>query len=857
MNARALKILAVSLCLCAAGNLVAQVPLQRLKSFVIAAQSAADPLAKVIQGRDGALYGTTLIAGTTETGTAFKLSTNGTGFMVLHTFTGLNGDGQELGWALVQGSDAMLYGTTRLGGSYDGGTVFKMNTNGSGYQVIFSFGDGNPEYPASALVQGSDGELYGNTSSTVFKMDTNGNNFKVLHVFTGSGGDGETPAAALVQGSDGALYGTTEGGGTGGEGTVFTVQTNGSNYMVLHPFTGDNGDGASPVAALIQGNDGALYGTTEDGGSNQIGAIFKLDTNGSNYMTLYSFTYVNEGYPVGIVYPDGWYPEAALVQGSDGALYGTTAGGEANTENGAGTLFRLNTDGSDFTNLYSFTTPYTISSFGTNVDGAMPVASLIQGADGSFYGTAELGGNAFGTVFKFNTNGSVFTTLTAFSDTGGDGVTPTCALVQGSNGTLYGATSEGGYDGTTGAGTVFKLNPDGSGYTILVNLPPSLDTGTTAGNAVNVILGNDGVLYGTAEFNGGANQGEMDNQGEVFKLNTDGSGFMVLHPFAGGAAGDGSYPVAPLVQGSDGMLYGTTEQGGDSGYGTVFKLDTNGGSYQVIYDLSVEPATNGGLPTAALIQGSDGMLYGTTTDYGTNNYGTAFKLTTNGDDFTVIHAFGAGEDGEEPQAALVQGKDGFLYGTTPYGGTNEQGMVFKVSTDGSVYADLYDFSGFSPDTSGAAPYAPLIQGNDGALYGSATEGGGGGDGDGTVFKLGTNGSNFTVLYTFPPPYTNGVGPVAALLQGKNGAFYGMSKTGGDFGYGTIFALQLPALYISQSGGTVTVFWQNVPGWILQQDANLTTPAGWSDSSGVITSNGTNYLNITPPEGNSFFRLFDP
>ncbi len=862
---RGLVLLALMLGLAWVQPAGAQFTFQRLKSFGIPAQSGANPFANVIQGSDGALYGTTAYGSPNAIeGTVFKMNTNGSGFTVLHSFIFTNSptDGADPGGALVQGRDGVLYGTTGSGGTYDAGTVFKLNTDGSGYQVIYNFGQGNTAGPLAALVQGSDGTLYGTTyggygyKGTVFKLSTNGTSFLALHTFTGTSGDGEKPHAPLVIGSDGALYGTTEDGGSGGGGTVFTLQTNGSGYLVIHPFTGTVADGASPVAALIQGNDGVLYGTTEDGGSNSLGVVFKLNTDGSGYTNLYSFTYYYEiiqGVGEEIVYPDGLYPEAALVQGRDGKLYGTTAGNSGNNENGAGTVFKLNTDGSDFTTVYSFTIPGNIDSFGTNVDGETPMASLIQGTDGAFYGTAEMGGNAFGTVFKLNGDGSGFTALHNFSNTGGDGITPMSALVQGSDGTLYGSTILGGYAGTTGAGTVFKLKPDGSGYTIVLNLPVGPFAGGTEGNSVNVILGNDGVLYGTTEFNGGIYADVYYDGGEVFKVNTDGSGFMVLHTFAT-PYGDGAQPVAALVQASDGMLYGTTEQGtAGYNYGTVFKLNTNGSGYQVIYTFS--PASDGGLPFASLIQGTDGMLYGTTTQYGTNGYGTAFKLDTNGNNFTVIHTFGAGTDGEEPQAALVQGKDGFLYGTTYYGGTNQQGMVFKVSTDGSVYADLFDFSAYAPDTGGSSPDAPLVQGNDGALYGTASNGGGDGYGAGTVFKLNTDGSGFTVLYTFfISPYANGYGPEAALLQGKNGSFYGTTHTGGDLGFGTIFALQGPRLYISQSGGTVTVFWQDVSGWNLQQNGNLANTSGWSVNSSWTTSNGTNYLTITPPTGNLFFRL---
>src|SRR5208282_4028034 len=158
----------------------AQLTFQRIKSFGIPTQAAANPLANLIQGSDGTLYGTTTGSGTSfggNFGTVFKLNTNGSGFTVLHTFTN-SPDGANPS-AVVQGADGALYGTTGLGGTYDAGTVFKLNTDGSGYLV--------------------------------------------LHTFTGTSGDGEKPTAALMLGSDGALYGTTEEGGSGGGGTVFKL----------------------------------------------------------------------------------------------------------------------------------------------------------------------------------------------------------------------------------------------------------------------------------------------------------------------------------------------------------------------------------------------------------------------------------------------------------------------------------------------------------------------------------------------------------------------------------------------------------------------------------------------------------
>jgi uncharacterized repeat protein (TIGR03803 family) len=320
------------------------------------------PFGGVIEASDGALYGTTFGAGPTSSdlGVVYKMNRNGSGFQLLHSFTGAGGDGKNSYAALLQGRDGALYGTTLYGGnSGEEGTVFKLNPNGSGYTVLHGFGSvpNDGIIPIAGLVQGNDGALYGTTenggsygSGVAFKLNTDGTGYAVLHSF-GSGEDGQFPQAALVQGSDGVLYGTAEYGGTSltncdpfldpfcfGDGTVFKLNPDGSGYMVLHNFTGPSGDGANPIGGLVQGCDGELYGTTQTGGINDEGTVFKLNTDGSGYSVVKSFA----GY-------DGVNPAASLTTGGDGALYGTTANGGGN--NGDGTVFKLSW------NSWSFDTP--------------------------------------------------------------------------------------------------------------------------------------------------------------------------------------------------------------------------------------------------------------------------------------------------------------------------------------------------------------------------------------------------------------------------------------------------------------------------------------------------------------------
>jgi uncharacterized repeat protein (TIGR03803 family) len=215
----------------------------------------------------------------------------------------------------------------------------------------------------------------------------------------------------VVEGSDGALYGTTFSSGPNGGGTVFKVNKDGSGFRILHSFSVSSGDGRYPTATVVEGSDGALYGTTHSGGTNDAGTVFKLSKDGSDYAVVHHFTR-GPG--------DGWVPEAPLVEGSDGALYGTTTyGGITNpSPDGFGTVFKLNKDGSAYTVLYSFG--------GFTSDGGP--SGLVEGSDGALYGTTVYGGydSVGGTVFRLNKDGSGYLMLHSFGgfDFPGDGLCP-------------------------------------------------------------------------------------------------------------------------------------------------------------------------------------------------------------------------------------------------------------------------------------------------------------------------------------------------------------------------------------------------------------------------------------------------
>ncbi|HKW29175.1 MAG TPA: choice-of-anchor tandem repeat GloVer-containing protein, partial [Verrucomicrobiae bacterium] len=334
--------------------------------------------------------------------------------------------------------------------------------------------------------------------------------YTILHTF-GTNTMGLNPYSQLVQGPDGALYGTTEGGGSANRGQVFKVNPDGSAYTVLKDFTGS--DGVYADAGLVLSGT-TLYGTTSGGGSNDNGTVFKVNTDGTGFSVLKQFT----GY-------DGANPHAKLTL-SGAVLYGTTGGGGAF---GNGTVFKINTDGTDFAVLRHFT---------GNIDGGWLYACLV--ASGStLYGTANGGGSyGNGTVFKVNTDGSGFTVLRSFTG-GSDGGRPSAGLsISGT--TLYGTASSGG---NSGNGTLFRLNTDGSGFTVLKDFTYAIEG---AYPYADLVLSGS-TLYGTTVYGG------SDNSGQVFMINTDGSGFSVLKDFTNST--DGVNPSAGLV------LSGTTLYG--------------------------------------------------------------------------------------------------------------------------------------------------------------------------------------------------------------------------------------------------------------------------------------------------------
>ena len=341
---------------------------------------------------------------------------------------------------LLEGPDGSFYGTTISGGAYGWGAIFKMSPLGV-LTNLYSFTANTNCYPYGGLTWGNDGKLYGTTAARtpndrVFAITTNGD---LTIIATFNGANGNYPLAPLTLGNDGVFYGTTRDGGTYSMGNFFKVTTNGT-LTSLFSFHGTNGS-APAFGALIQAEDGNLYGTTTYGGYGGSvinyyppgnGTIFRIDTNG-NLTTLVYFNGTN-----------GSWPQNGLSLGMDKNFYGTTLlGGTSNR----GTVFKMTSDGT-LTTLYSF----------DGINGNWPDTLLAQDSDGFLYGTTTAT-NAiytYGTVFKITTNGAL-STLIHFD--GINAMTPATRLITGTDGNIYGTTCDQNRQLTLdgGAGSVFQL----------------------------------------------------------------------------------------------------------------------------------------------------------------------------------------------------------------------------------------------------------------------------------------------------------------------------------------------------------------------------------------------------------------
>ncbi|MGC4017658.1 MAG: hypothetical protein QM755_24545 [Luteolibacter sp.] len=772
---------------------------EAINAFALGPQQ---PVTPVLRDSSGNIYGTAT-GGARGAGSVYKIATDGT-ITTLYNFSDAEGYGDV---GLVAGDDGNFYGAARMGGIGGNGMIYRITPAGVFTKLYAFTGDSNGGRP-SGLAKGSDGYLYGTTTEggansrgTVFKISTSG----VLTTLNDWADDaiGWQPDGPMFQAADGNFYGTNRQSNDPSDpnaGTLFCMTPAGSLSLV----TSFASAGPRSPHGVIQASDGNFYGSSRYGGPHGAGTVYQVTPAGATTV-LASFDTDENDEPLGL-----------LTEGADGALYGTSYyGGAANQ----GSVFKV-TKAGVVTTLVSMV-------YDTNRL-VSPVAGLILGSDGNFYGTVQSGGDLDGGVVFQMTPGGTMTNLASFDACPLQ--RPDTKLLPRTDGSFYGTTFSGRYSSFS----KFQLTTAGE-IVSLGDMPLDYNPNTDSTCYDGLLAGIGGDMVGTSVSGGD------EGVGYAFKLETDGT-VDLLHGFG---EGTGFFPTS-LAVGSDGNYYGTTSGGDVDGNGTFFTMTSSGDVTSLAqFDWSV----TGGMPTGGLFQASDGNFYGTTMYGGPNETGVIYKATSGGT-LTALATFGDGSDGlYYPQAGLIEGSDGSLYGLCRYGGPEGYGSAYKVELDGTL-TSLAEFD----DLTGGEPIGELVEGPDGAFYGVTY--GAGAYGQGTVFRL-TAAGVLTSVHDFN--YEDGAYPIASLVKGLDGDLYGTTSEGGTLssgvfgGGGQVFRIHFGAEVTTEAASALTAATATTnatvnPGGyattVTFEYGTSPTLAGASTVSGGVIPAGTSDVAVT-------------
>lgn len=606
----------------------------------------------------------------------------------------------------------------------------------------------------------------------------------------------------LVRAGNGRYYGVTEYGGTTGDGTLFSYDPASGTFTTLVNFTGTNG--SRPFRGLVQHSNGRLYGVCSEGGTNNFGTLFEYNIGTSTFTLRYSFTATT-----------GRNPRGAMVEASNGRLYGVAYAGGAGAGVGNGTLYEYNPSTNSFAKVQDMSTAallrpyaglmratnnilYGVSQFGggvdnggsiysynvsTNtltklrdfatVDGLSPIAELMQASNGVLYGVCPTGGvNGNGTLFSWAIATNTFTKLAEFG--GSSGVQPQGRLVQANNGLLYGVSAAGG---TSNQGVLYSFTIASSTLAGVTNMSTIGFTDAFGG----MIQDPAGTLVGTCNSGGSA------SEGGIFRFTISTSDLTPLVAFLSSVA---AFPKGRLTQVGTGLMYGMTNLGGTTNQGVIFSFDPAGLTFTSLKDLG---GSLGGFPSGSLCL-ANGRLYGLCSSGGANNGGTLIEYDPATNTVTKMLDLDV-TTGTAPQEGLFSAANGKLYGTTTAGGTSGRGTLFEYVPATNTYTVLFNFT----NNSGSQPNGDLMQAANGLLYGTLRD-----EGlfnKGTLYSFNTSTNTFSKLYDF-----NGIeggAPAGQMVQAPNGKLYGMCSEDGLFFNGCIFSWDIATATYTQEYDMIT------------------------------------------------------
>jgi len=666
------------------------------------------------------LVGTFARSGVTEGGTIFRLNLPATTPGIIHNFNNLAPHRPRGG--VVAGNGNLLYGLLDYNGTDNNGAFYSINKDGTGFTKIYDVP--GSYYLSNIPFSHSDGRIYFSIGTEVLKYNPATSLFETLPLLRANINRQLTIDANnwiyFVEGNQNPV--------------IYKMKTDGTSETDLHALTGAT-DGWNALAGITVIPGDSLFGVMINGGTNDEGTIYSLKTDGSGFGVRHHFTLAT-----------GRYPESKLVY-FDGKLYGTTSQGG---DFGNGVLYCINSDGTNYRVLHHFI------QIGTNdTRGNISISSngRVFGTYGQF---SSIGG--IWRAWKVDTSGENFEDFINLNQYDGGHFNKDILLLD--DETIFLTTGElGRHDG--GAINQFDTLGNGGGLFHFGASPNGFRPNP-------LIKSTNGKLYGTATIGG------PGGNGLIYTINTDGSGYQVLHQFTDA---EGYEPTGKLLESSDGKLYGSTSWGGPNNAGNVFKMDKTGANFQVIYSFPL--ANEAYTPWGGLVEDAIGTLYGTTRN-STTGSGTVYRISKTGTGFTIINTF---SDILTPFDGLML-DNGWLYGSCTFGGAENKGGIFRVRTNGTGYQVLHDFTGAN---SGAQPRGIPYLASNGKLYGVTIVGGS--TGEGTLYSMDLTGTNFTTLREFVSG-TDGGFPISSMIQGSNGFLYGANAFGGVDQGGTVYRANL-------------------------------------------------------------------
>jgi uncharacterized repeat protein (TIGR03803 family) len=685
------------------------------KHFDFPLIEGGSPKGEFFEAANGKIYGVTEFGGLNGEGILFEYEPNSSDIIVLHNFDPATGSRPIAG--VIQATNGKLYGTCSAGGTNGLGALFEYDIVTSSFSAKVNFnGAGNGSAPQGTLTLNTSGLIYGTCwtggsfgSGTLFSYAPGATAVSVLHTFSAPPFTlGGRPFGGVTQFGN-TLLGTTQLGGSLSGGTIYEYNLTTNAYAVLVDLGGT--DGANPLSGLVEVN-GKFYGTASSGGDFNQGTLFEYDPNGSGFGKLTDFSSTVGTVPIG-----------RITDGQNGKIYGITTNGGTN---GKGTLYSFDLVGSS----------------GLVVERQLDNVGLEAGWSGLVYlntgvliGMTKNGGSASsGAAFNFDPNTSILTVDISFGFS--EARRPRGRLIEGSDGFLYGMTNSGG---TSDEGVIFKFNPTNDAFTVLFNLGGADFGGFPEG----ALLERNGFLFGMCRTGGSS------NGGTVFKYNLTNGNFTKL---ANLSSSTGTEPFGGFSLAQNGLLYGVCSAGGTSGNGTIIQVNPSNNAVTKVHDFD---GTNGATPAGDLMEASNGILYGTTQDGGVNNEGTLFQYVIGGSvtklfDFDFV-------TGSLPEGQLLEW-NGKLYGTTSNGGPNFVGVIYSWDIVNAVYSG---FSGQSL-TTGHSSRSSLLEINGNLWATTASGAAGGGTGNGSIIRINPTNGIITKIKDFPNPL-DGVRPTNGLL----------------------------------------------------------------------------------------------